>query len=254
MSAVQSPEWQSALARSLVYSFLSRAIAYPNPEHQAVLKDRIAPALSGMDGESSVPAGLREALLMVDRPLDTMREEHSAVFTMTVSADCPDYETAYNCRDVFQQAHAMADVAGFYRAQGLEVGGRQHERPDHITTELEFMSFLALKEAYAIENLGPEKSAMVREAQALFLREHLGCWGPSLGRRIEAHAGDQTFYAAVGRALAGWLADECSRLGVEPTQVVDEPLLAWPGPDDGSCGAEADCPVINFDDIPLERG
>ncbi len=250
----KSPQWQTAVSRSLIYSFLSRAVAYPSPEHQTVMREQIAPALGGLDGDEGVPSGLREALRLVDRPLDEMREAHAAIFTMTVSADCPDYETAYNCRDVFQQAHAMADVAGFYRAHGLNVGGRQYERPDHITTELEFMGFLALKEAYALEKLGSENVEMAREAQALFLKEHLGCWGPALGRRIEAQAESDTFFASAGKALAAWLMDDCERLGVEPIRVIDEPLLAWPEMDDGSCGGEAGCPVIRFDEIPVERG
>lgn len=250
--ATQSQEWQTAVSRSLVYTFLSRALAHPAAEHLAVLTERVVPVLAEFVDDEEAPAGLRDALRGVAAPLEELRDAHTAIFTMTVSPDCPDYETAYCGGDVFKQAHAMADVAGFYRAHGLEPGGQQYERPDHITTELEFMGFLARKEAYAIENLGKDEVQMCTEAQALFLQSHLGCWGPSLGRRIEAQAGQGSLYQAVGRALASWLAGECARFDVVPEQVLEEPTLDWLGPDDGECGAEAGTPVIGIDDIPVE--
>lgn len=248
----QSLKWQTAVTRSLVYAFLSRALAYPAVEHQALLRERIVPALAEFVHEEEAPTGLRQAVRRVAVPLEELKDAHTGVFTMTVSPDCPDYETAYRVGDVFQQVHAMADVAGFYRAHGLEPGGRQFERPDHITTELEFMGFLARKQAYAIENLGDEQALMCVEAQAQFLQSHLACWGPSLGRRIEAQAKKSEFYRAVGQTLTSWLTDECARFGVTPEHIFDEPALDWVGPDDGTCGVDGGCPVINSDDILVE--
>jgi len=234
-----------------MYTFLGRALAYPNQEHQAVLREHIAPILAQLDlAEGTAP--LREALRGVDTPLEERRAAHTALFTLTVSADCPDYETAYDPRDIFQQAQAMADVAGFYRAYGLQVGGLEHQRPDHISTELEFISVLAFKEAYALENLGQPEAEATREAQSLFLRDHLGCWGPAFGRRVRARAdGANSFYAAVGALLTDWLIDECDRLDVIPARSMEEPRLDWLEPDDGACGVQGDCPLIGIDEIPV---
>ncbi len=247
----QDLDHKTAIVRGLMYTFLGRALAYPNQEHQAVLRDHIAPILAELDlAEGS--ESLREALRGVDTPLEERRAAHTALFTLTVSADCPDYETAYDLRDIFQQAHAMADVAGFYRAHGLQVGGLEHQRPDHISTELEFMSVLAFKEAYALENLGRHEAEITREAQSLFLRDHLGCWGPAFGRRVRARAGGaDSFYAAVGGLLTDWLTDECDRLDVVPARSMEEPRLDWPEPDDGACGAQGDCPLIGIDEISV---
>ncbi len=248
--ATQSPAWKLAVTRSLVYSFLSRALAYPTPGHHAALRDRILPALEQLDTANQTA----DARLHVPASLDDMRAQHIAIFSITVSADCPDYESAYNGRDIFQQTQQMADVGGFYLANGLQAGGSQPERPDHITTELEFMSFLALKEAYALERLGDSELALAVEVQSLFLRDHLGCWGPGLGARIQARAGAESpFYAAAGELLTDWLGSECLRLKVVPARIMAEPQLEWPEPDDGVCGAAGDCPLISLDEIGVAR-
>ena len=248
--ATQSLAWQMAVTRSFVYAFLCRALAYPTTEHHAALRERIVPALEQLDTTNETAVARRH----IPAQLDDMRAEHTAIFSLTVSADCPDYESAYNSRDVFQQTQQMADVGGFYRAQGLEAGGAQAERPDHITTELEFMSFLALKEAHVIEKLGEHELDMTREAQCLFLRDHLGCWGPGLGGRIEARAGAASpFYAAAGGLLTNWLSAECVRFDVVPANIMTEPQLEWPEPEDGACGAAGDCPLIGLNEIEVQR-
>lgn len=229
-------DWQTAIARGVVYTFLSRALAYPDPLQLGFLRERVFPAIDGLELEGAVGEPIRQGMEGLRAPLDSLRAWHTCLFSLTVSSDCPDYETAYLSRDVFQQTRVMADVAGFYRAHGLEIG-RYYQRPDHITTELEFMGFLARKEAYAIELLGDEQRTMAREAQALFLRDHLGCWGPALGRRIASRdEAGQSPYGPIGRAVVAWLADECDRLGVIPVHAINEPMLEWPEPDDGTCG------------------
>lgn len=246
VDVTESPAWRLAVTRSFVYAFLCRALAYPTAAHHAALLERVVPALEQLDEDDETAAARRA----IPDELAEMRAQHTAIFSLTVSADCPDYESAYNGRDVFQQTQQMADVGGFYRANGVQVGGAGAERPDHITTELEFMSFLALKEAYAIEVHGEAELAMAVDVQTLFLRDHLACWAPALGARIEARAaGTSALYAAAGALLVSWLSAECARLGVTPARVLAEPQIEWPEPDDGTCGAAGDCPLINLDEI-----
>lgn len=239
------PAWQDAIARSAVYTFFSRALAYPDPVQIGILQERILPIVLELQLEGPAGEAIRDAVAGLRAPLDSLRARHTSLFSLTVSPDCPDYETAYLSRDVFQQTEVMADVAGFYRAHGLEVGSQLYQRPDHITTELEFMGFLTRKEAYAIEHLGEEQQEMAHEVQALFLRDHLACWGPALGRRIASRdEGAGSPYGPVGRALAEWLAIECEKFDITPAHSVDEPILEWPELDDGTCGVEAECPAM----------
>lgn len=237
-----------------MYAFLCRAFAYPGPAHLEALRDDILPALAGFELDDATTVAVSQVVEAIGAPLEALRAAHTALFTLTVSADCPDYETAYASDDIFQQTQAMADVGGFYRAHGLDVGGIEQERPDHITAELEFMSFLALKEAYAIDRLGEAELEAIREDQVLFLRDHLGVWGPEFGRRVEAQTSTEpTFYAAVGKALSGWLREECEAFEVTPA---DRSLVAhveWPEADDGVCGSEGECPLIGLDQIRMAR-
>jgi TorA maturation chaperone TorD len=70
----------------------------------------------------------------------------------------------------------MADIAGFYRAFGLDLSPHNTDRVDFLSTELEFLSFLSMKEAYAWKHQEDELAEICRDAQRKFLAAHLGRW------------------------------------------------------------------------------
>ncbi len=243
-------EIENALARSFVYRFLSRAVSYPTEGQQEEIRSHLRPRLDGLKTEAeefdrSLSAALQASLL----PLERLRQAHVAVLGHTVSPDCPDYETAYSATDIFMQTQAMADVAGFYVAHGLKVGGTHRERPDHIATELEFMSFLALKEAYALEHLGDGELEICRETERTFLRDHLGRWGSAFGERIVLLAGTDSPYEPIGRLLAAWIEDECERHATGPRTLLNEPTLPPQEQEEAPCGLEPAPAFIGLDDI-----
>ena len=177
------------------------------------------------------------------RPADTaaLQRAHTRLFPPVESRDCPSYETAYRGRDIFQQSHVMADVAAFYRAHGLQLGGLQRERPDAIGPELEFMGFLSWKEAAALSRGDDEMVETCRRAQRLFLGDHLGCWGPEYGRRVAVVAG-HSFYQALGALIAAWLEADMSRLGVLPGVATSLPMPLPVAIDaSAACGCGDDC-------------
>jgi len=106
----------------------------------------------------------------------------------------------------------MADVAGFYKAFGVEVdpGG---ERVDHIATELEFMNLLAVKESIALEKEGEGEHAQIcRGASRSFLRDHLGRWVRPFAEKLEAAAATP-IYTEAGAFLSLWVAHDSATLG-----------------------------------------
>ncbi len=217
-------------ARSAVYTLLARAFAYPEPAHVAAMREigtALATAVNGLSIEAV-------ALAAAAPEPEALAAAYTRLFTHSTSRDCPTFETAYTAQDAFQQAQQMADIVGFYRAFGVlhAPGG---ERPDHISAELEFMHFLALKEAYACEMLGAPRVRQCRRAQALFLRDHLACWAPAFGRRV-ALLDPSGWYGRAGRLLAEWMEVECQAFQVQPALAVAGPRLPWPEPDDGTCG------------------
>lgn len=173
------------LSRAILYRLLSLACDYPTPD--------TCKSLRGVAGTGAVAAGvigadiageLQHLCAVLEASDDAALEQaHTAVFTMTTSELCPAYETAYTAKHLFQVSEQMADVAGFYRAFGVEAHG---ERPDSLALELEFAYLLALKEAYALEHHGRAQVTICRKAERAFFRDHLGRWGGVIGERMMA--------------------------------------------------------------------
>lgn len=239
------------LQRAAVYELLARAIAYPDRETFELLHENLAYA---GDLAAGTPAeGLARLARGADR--EELEQSHIRVFTLTCSPDCPTFETAFLSNDPIQQTMRMAEIAGFYRAWGVDPA-EPGWRPDDISVELEFMGYLCRKQVHAAEHLGPPRAAQARKAQRMFLHDHLGRWGAPLGRRISSRSMAEPFYFAVGDALAEWLDLECERLETGPIDRIDEPQMTWDEPgsandvmEDDDDAAEAD--VIAFEDIPV---
>lgn len=230
--------WLDALARGAVYTFLSRALAHPTFESRQEIEDRLVPLLRSIRLPASCQRALDEVLGARMTTQDELRLAHGRIFTAVESEDCPSYETAFVPGDVFRQANTMADVSAFYRAHGLAVGGANRVRPDHIVAELEFMGFMGRKEALAIQERRPGRVSECRKTQETFLRDHLGRWGPGLGRRLAVVAEDP-FYRAVGALVAGWLELDIRAIGIDDLQRLDTPV-PHPPLDDGACGPDGD--------------
>ncbi|MFQ5417224.1 MAG: molecular chaperone [Myxococcota bacterium] len=116
----------------------------------------------------------------------------------------------------------MADVAGFYKAFGVEVDPAG-VRVDHITSELEFMNLLAVKESIALQEEGDGEHARIcRDASRAFLRDHLVRWAPRLGGLLAESDTDPVFCAA-GRLLRDFVTFDAALIDAEsaPVHIVD---------------------------------
>jgi TorA maturation chaperone TorD len=200
------------------YRLLAVALHYPD---EALL-----------EGLREIPA-FRRCLRRTN--LEFLQNDYIRLFTPTVAGGLPPYETEYGKTEIFLKTQMLADIAGFYRAFGLDMADSSHERVDFIGAELELMDWLTLKEERARER-GLEGEAQVcREGAAKFLRDHLGRWAGYFGDRIAA-AARHPFYELIGRWLSRFIASECQRLGVEPEKISDwtpEPDFELEcGPDD----------------------
>lgn len=82
---------------------------------------------------------------------------------------CPLDITNYLSDDIFMQTRLMADISGFYRAFGLET--KENLKVDHISICFEFLSYLCLKQLYAIEKGYDEKLKITEDAFHSFLSE-----------------------------------------------------------------------------------
>lgn len=238
-----------ALARSLLYKTLGCALRYPCPEglHPGLFSEE---PLVGIGELLARPAGLSE---LIDELRDLL--EHSTpgelesayidLFGHSVRGTCPPYESEYGeARGTMQLPHLLSDLGAFYRAFGLEISNRSHERVDHVSAQCEFMHFLAYKEAHALESGDTQLGEVTMDAEATFLHAHLGRWGMAFFRRLE-HASGGGPYEALARLGAAYLGADCELLGVRPGSEKLRLLVRSETRDDVfDCGVPSECPGV----------
>lgn len=216
-------------ARQALYRFAALTLADPRTGAWFELTDprcqQVALGAAALLREE--PAAVSNKLALGEQPLErldvasvlatlppspeALNAEYEAVFGLLVSGSCPPYESEYvNSKFTFQRSQTLADVAGFYRAFGMETSDAHPERPDHIVLELEFMSLLVDLERRASAGADPqavEHQAVCIAAQAKFLSEHLAWWAPAFARLL-AYENPNSFYGAAGNFLAALIAAE----------------------------------------------
>lgn len=244
----------TAIARAFIYRFLAKAFEDGEPESWHWLtkeqtKQSLAAAIRVLAGLSDgVQGRLGSVLCQLDQTFtpagcDSFAVAYLTCFGHTVRGDCPMNEIEYGDikADPLFQPHRLSDLSAFYHAFGLEVSPDAAERVDHISFELEFMSVLAAKEAYAVEHqFDDQHVARLRDAQKKFLREHLGRWTPAFTRRL-AKMADGTPLGALARLTYDFVLAECAIFHVPPGS---EDLLLRPVDEGGeslcaSCGVSS---------------
>ena len=187
-------------ARQYVYRFLSLAFSDPmsrrwpviyDPQFQSAVIAAGAVLRDDVVAREVAPGELPPDQFNIELAISLLRPEQAAeyqqIFGLMVSKKCPPYETEY-CPQTFSvyRSQQLADIAGFYRAFGLEPSLDMPERHDHIALELEFMSWLIAKEDYAFQSA--EKVATCIDAQRSFLKEHLAWWAPAFAQALRPRA------------------------------------------------------------------
>ena len=204
------------LARSAAYRLLSQATVYPTDEVVAALSDEDlsqARAAAEVLGDAfSERLGVFERELLA-ASTEELQNQYGRIFSHILSLDCPPCETVYTAREIFDETAQLSDIAGFFRAFGLDLVER--ERPDHITVEMELMQLLTAKEAYAQLHHGPEKARLCRVVQRKFMEDHLGRWGQQFAQLLERQA-PAGYYRAVARLIDTFLEAEVGYLRAKP--------------------------------------
>src|SRR5215467_524337 len=234
-----SPAVERALNRSKLYLLLSWSLLYPEDDEfldylqcgefvedgRAAL-DALQTALDNLGGERAKQkiGLLRKHFDHIERlvgsecvnwQLSDLQAEHRRVFSNVITLDCPPYETLFGNDHVFAQSQVMGDIAGFYRAFGVELSQDIHERLDHLSVEFEFMHFLAYKESYSRCHDGADKTQIVLDAQKKFVKNHIGRWVPLFCRMLVKKA-STGFYKHIADLMAEWMDFEVAFLGVTP--------------------------------------
>lgn len=217
LSRILTPESRASLAHAAT-------LLYPEQKTDLVAS---VEAL-GQTGESDAAA---------------LASRYRFLFGHTARGEITPYETEYGHEALFQQPQELGDLMGFYRAFGLDMRAGTHERPDHISCEFEFLMFLALKEAYALEHNDRDMRQETSKAERLFMRDHLGRFLPAFVSLLQRE--DRSgFYGNLGELCRRFVAAESDRLqvplgaanlGLRPADDSRIPM---------ACGSGADCTAM----------
>lgn len=111
------------------------------------------------------------------------------------------YGTEYTSEHEFQKSNNLSDIAGFYKAFGLEI---DNDRPDSLEAELEFMHYLIFKEINAPDK---EKAETCADAQRKFFAEHLSPMARTIAQKIIAET-VEGFYKDIAAEMLNFLKSE----------------------------------------------
>jgi len=216
-----SAEAERAFSRSVLYKALSLGFLPPTSETMSRLCCEAIAETLGSAGATLDPNaefnlcdlahGLSRAQDADD--VNALSDRFAILFGHTAKGVVPPYETEYGKNAPFLQPQELSDIGGFYRAFGLTVSEAAHERVDHISCECEFLSFLSLKSAYALEEELRDLLEESERAHTFFLRDHLAKFAASFGHRL-AREDPCGFYGKLGNLCVGLVRADCRRLGI----------------------------------------
>ena len=106
---------------------------------------------------------------------------------------------------------------------------------DFLGTELEFMSLLSRKEAYAIARGWKKRREVTLDAERSFLNDHLGRWERAICGEIVTHVEQdsgpaEAAYGAAARLATRFISDDVRRFRAHPLRLTqrmlgsDEPI------------------------------
>lgn len=243
----KASDFDLALSRATLYGAL--ALGFQPPAEELFYRLLSKEGTSVLEAaaallDDSPDSGLAPAVSALAATGAPSKEELDAsygrLFGHTAHGKVSPYGTEYGAEALFEQPQELGDLAGFYLAFGLTLKPGEHERLDHISCECEFLSFLSLKEAHALEQGDGSMLEETRKANRLFLRDHLGRFVPALAKRL-SRADRGGFYAALGELCRRLVATECARLSVP---LGSDGLTLRPAGESGvpmACGGGSEC-------------
>jgi len=139
----------------------------------------------------------------MEEELSRSREEdllvdYAKLFVGPNELKAPPYGSVYLDNDRKIMGNSTMKVMELYRESGLMISDDFKELPDHVAVELEFMYYLAFKEAEAVEKSETDTALRMVRLQHEFSGRFLGRWIGPFCEKIKEGA-ETAFY----QALAG---------------------------------------------------
>lgn len=124
----------------------------------------------------------------------------------------PPYESVFVEVPGLVMGETTQQVSNCYRNAGLKLPeGCEHEPPDHISFELDFMRFLCEKESEEYQRGNLAAAVRRLSEESAFLRQHLLLWGPAFCDVVLSNA-TSDFYRGFAQLTRGFLTFDSSYL------------------------------------------
>lgn len=198
------------VARSDAYRLL--AACFYEPDRELFLEENLGANLTSLMEELAVPAGehcrrLEEGLR--ENRQEELLVEYAALFLGPFGASAQPYGSVYLEHSRQLMGESTMVVKKMYQDAGI--GQEAEGPPDHISLELEFMSYLAQRIAQALASGDEAGFAEFSRRQREFYTVCLARWIPPFCNAIRENA-RLPFYGALADCLVAFIAAEPRRI------------------------------------------
>jgi len=183
----QEIEENEITARAAVYQVFAGIFNVPGePSHQDAVEGKWPEKLREASELLAFDFDFGVAALAPSVSLQDFEAEYLRLFEVGSGTDGPAAPICGGFYDDGDRRKRMEEVVRFFEYFGLKASTSETRPPDHLATELEFMQYLAFKEA---ASPSPRLSASYHRAQEDFLDRQMANWLPALAKRVEESNG-----------------------------------------------------------------
>jgi DMSO reductase family type II enzyme chaperone len=206
------------LLRQALYKLFATLFLYPNEEIILSLKSYAEELNNSSVWKRYIFAD--KLARLIDQILDihpsdsrVIVDEYNRLFFIKPAVS--PYETSYLSKSGQSQPLIAAELSGIYSRAGLEVSPEANDFPDHIATELEFMSFLCSLEIDAIEHEDSQKLSTAQKDQIDFVSNHLSLWYPQFAKKAFEETNTKALYRNLVECVFAFMRNELTLLGIK---------------------------------------
>lgn len=191
----QSSELERLHSDMIVFSWLSKVLDYPSEELiENLLNDNFLNNLDCIEGEQL--ATYVHSFSSQEELLLELQKDYTWLCFVSKPRLVPLFESVYKEGKLFQDS--TFQIARLYDEAGLKLVEEFKLPPDHITLELEFMSYLIYQELEAIDSGNKKNQEMAIRLQKETMLNHLGDFGMQFADNLKQHCRTPFFRYVAG--------------------------------------------------------
>lgn len=194
---------QRLAMKAETFKLLAECYYAPEGDLHTITDDLSRCLISVCPGAARPMKRMREAIAREPDPTPR-KVDYARLFVGPFGVLAPPYGSVYLEGERRVMGGSTMNVRDTYLDEGLDLSENCREAPDHIAVELEFMHFLACKEAEAAAREDREGALQYAQKQNAFLEGHLEVWVPEFTDLIKSRAQTE-FYKGLAECTSIFL-------------------------------------------------